>query len=88
MRGAFSIVEASDGLLLGHVPDDQQVICAGAGEHLGVVWTPRDGRDGLLVLGHDGAQLEFVVPVVQLNGQRHQKGNCSNEMKEIHQMLK
>lgn len=66
---AFSVVEASDGLLLGHVPDDQQVIRAGAGEHLGVVWTPRDGSDGLLVLGHDGTQLELVVSVVQLKRQ-------------------
>lgn len=63
---AFGVVEASDGFLLGYVPDDQQVICAGAGEHLWVVRTPRDGCNGLLVLGHDGAQLELIVSVVQL----------------------
>lgn len=40
VRVAFGVVEASDGFLLGHVPDDQQVIGAGAGEHLGVVRTP------------------------------------------------
>lgn len=80
---AFSVVKASDGLLLGHVPDDQQVICAGAGEHLGVVWTPRDGRDGLLVLGHDGSQLELVVSVVQLKRQHRSLIHCSykNEAK-------
>lgn len=63
---AFGVVEASHDLLLGHVPDDQQIFRAGAGKQLGVVRTPRDGRDGLLVLGHDGAQLELVVSVVQL----------------------
>lgn len=63
----FCVVQSGHSLLLCHVPDDEQVVCRGRGEQVGVVRAPADGRDGLLVFGHDGSQLELVVLLVQLN---------------------
>lgn len=67
----FGVVEPGGGLLLHHVPDDEQVVGGGGGEQVGVVGTPADGRDRLLVLRHDGAQLELVVLLVQLHTNKH-----------------
>lgn len=63
----FGVVQSGHGFLLRHVPDDEQVVSGGRGEQVGVVGAPADGRDGLLVLRHDGSQLELVVLLVQLN---------------------
>lgn len=67
----FGVVQPGGGLLLHHVPDDEQVVGRGGGEQVGVVGTPADGRDRLLVLRHDGAQLELVVLLVQLHANKH-----------------
>lgn len=44
------------------------------------MWTPRNGRDGLLVLGHDGTQLELIVSVVQLKRQQKERNSLKEKM--------
>lgn len=69
----FRVVQSGHSFLLRHVPDDEQVVCRGRGEQVGVVGAPADGRDGLLVFRHDGSQLELVILLVQLD--RAGRGN-------------
>ena len=56
----------SDGALLRNPPDEDVEIGARTGENVRVGGVPADGGDGLLVLGHDGQEAEFLETAVQL----------------------
>ena len=60
--------EDGDGALLGNAPDEDTEVGARAGEDVRVGGVPADGRDGLLVLRHDGQQAELLEVGVQLRG--------------------
>lgn len=62
----FGVIQACNSLLFGHVPNDEQIICASTGKHLRVLWTPRYGCDGLFVFRHDRSKFKLIVSVIKL----------------------
>ena len=48
------------------IPNNDLILCTRAGEQVGVMWMPDDGRNCLLVFRHDGEESELIVLPVQL----------------------